>query len=353
MTQALALARMLRVAGHRVVKVFVGTSHVRSVPRYFAEGVGAPLDTFTAPTLVPAHDQRAVSVGATALNSTLRLPAYVAAGVRLARALRPDEVDVVVNFYDLVGALSRVVLGATIPSVALAHNYWFLHRAAAVPPGSPLSRGAFATLSRASLLRSDVRLALAFGPGPVDADLGLRVAPPLLRAPLGDRPATRGDYLLAYAVNPGYANDLATWHRDKRRPMEVHCFVEGGSRALRVPAATGLHVHDLDGNAFLERMAGCRAYVGSAGFESLCEAFWFGKPALAIPTDGQPEQVLNAWDAERHGVARTGSWDGLDDFLADPPVPDADAVRAFRTWTAEAPRHHVAAVEEAAYTPRS
>jgi hypothetical protein len=100
-------------------------------------------------------------------------------------------------------------------------------------------------------------------------------------------------------------------------------------------------------------MAGCRAYVGSAGFESLCEAFWFGKPALAIPTDGQPEQVLNAWDAERHGVARTGSWDGLDDFLADPPVPDADAVRAFRTWTAEAPRHHVAAVEEAAYTPRS
>jgi hypothetical protein len=99
-------------------------------------------------------------------------------------------------------------------------------------------------------------------------------------------------------------------------------------------------------------MAGCRGYIGSAGFESLCEAFHLGKPVLAVPTAGQPEQALNAWDADRHGVARTGGYDDLDAFVDDPPVPDAEAVHAFRTWVAEAPRHHVAAVEEAAYNPR-
>jgi hypothetical protein len=352
MTQALALARMLRVAGHRVVKVFLGRSHVRSAPRYFEEGVGVPVRTFPAPALVPDTERRAVSVGATALSSALRFPAYVAAGVRLARELRPGEVDVVVNFYDLVGALSRAVMGAPIPSVTLAHNYWFLHRAAGVPPGSPLTRGAFTLLTRASMLGSDVRLALAFGPGPVDAGLGLRVAPPLLRASLLDATPSPGDYLLAYAVNPGYANDLATWHRGRRGPVETHCFVEGGARALRVEAGAGFHMHDLDDVAFLQRMAGCRAYVGSAGFESLCEAFHFGKPVLAVPTARQPEQALNAWDAARCGVARAGSYAELDDFLERPPVPDPEAVRSFRAWAGEAPRHHVAAVEEAAYNPR-
>jgi len=351
MTQALALARILRVAGHRVVKVFVGASKVRSVPRYFEKGVGAPVRTFAAPTFVPERDRRAVSVGATALDSTLRLPAYVAAGVRLARSLRPDEVDVVVSFYDVVGALARVVLGAPVPSVTLAHNYWFMHRASGVPPCSPMMRAAFATLCRASMLRSDVRLALAFGPGPVDAEQGLRVAPPLLQPALLDVTPSDGDYLLAYAVNPGYANDLAKWHRRRRAP-EMHCFVEGGRRALRVDAPRGFHIHDLDGEAFLRLMAGCRAYVGSAGFESLCEAFHLGKPVLAVPTRGQPEQALNAWDAERHGVARAGRYDELDDFLEHPPEPDPDAVRAFRGWAAEAPRHHLAAVEEAAYNPR-
>ena len=352
MTQALALARMLRVAGHRVVKVFLGRSHVRAVPDYFVEGIGAPIRTFAAPTLVPERDHRGVSMGATALNSTLHLPAYVAAGVRLAREIRPDEVDVVVNFYELVGALSRVVLGAAIPSVTLAHNYWFLHRAASLPPGSQLTRAAVTTLSRASMLASDVRLALAFGPGPVDAELGLRVAPPLLRPRTLDTGTAHGDHLLAYAVNPGYANDLAAWHRRRRGPLEVHCFVEGGRRALHGDAPRGFHVHDLDGEAFLERMAGCRAYVGSAGFESLCEAFRLGKPVLAVPTEGQPEQVLNAWDAASRGVARAGSYEELDDFLDDLPVPDPEAVLGFRAWVGEAPRHHVAAVEEAAYNAR-
>lgn len=351
MTQALALARMLRVAGHRVVKVFVGASRVRSVPGYFQEGVGVDVHTFPAPTFVPERDRRAVSVGATALDSTLRFPAYVHAGVRLARALQPDDVDVVVNFYDVVGALARAVLGAPVPSVTLAHNYWFLHRAAGVPPGSPMMRAAFTLLCRASMLRSDVRLALAFAPGPVDAEVGLRIAPPLLRPALVDVTPFDGDYLLAYAVNPGYANDLATWHRRRRGP-EMHCFVEGGKQALRVDPPRGFHIHDLDGDAFLRRMAGCRAYVGSAGFESLCEAFYLGKPALAVPTSGQPEQSLNAWDAARHGVARSGTYDELDDFLDHLPVPDPEAVRAFRAWIAEAPRHHVAAVEEAAYNPR-
>jgi uncharacterized protein (TIGR00661 family) len=307
----------------------------------------------TAPPLGPAADRRGGAAAATAFNSALHLPAYVASGARLAAALRAARVDLVVNFFDLVGALSRAVLASGIPSVALAHNYLFLHPTSAGAPGSWSARRAFHLLSRASMLGAEVRVALSYGPAPDDPALRLRVAPPLLRASLRDTDPTPGSHLLAYAVNPGYANDLAEWHAGRGAPIEVHCFVEGGERALSTRPRTGFHTHDLDAVRFRERLIGCAGYVGSAGFEALCEAFYLGKPALAVPTEGHHEQGLNAWDAARHGAARAGTWADLDAFLERPPVPDPESVRAFRAWVGEAPRHHVAAVEEAAYNPRN
>ena len=91
--------------------------------------------------------------------------------------------------------------------------------------------------------------------------------------------------------------------------------------------------------------------MGSAGFESLCEAHYLGKPILAVPTQGQFEQTLNAWDAGRCGVARAGSYKDLDDFWRWPDLPDAAAVEKFRAWVASAPGRFVEAVERAAHVP--
>ena len=65
MTQALALARFLRAAGHEIVRVLVGTSPFRSVPDYFRDGIGAPVETYDAPTQVPDRAGRGVSVSRT------------------------------------------------------------------------------------------------------------------------------------------------------------------------------------------------------------------------------------------------------------------------------------------------
>ncbi len=61
---------------------------------------------------------------------------------------------------------------------------------------------------------------------------------------------------------------------------------------------------------FLGLMAGCRAVATTAGFESVAEAAWFGKPLLVVPVEGHYEQLLNAVDAVRHGFAiGDGSFD--------------------------------------------
>lgn|GEM_PF-6781368 len=83
---------------------------------------------------------------------------------------------------------------------------------------------------------------------------------------------------------------------------------------------------------FLRLMATSRAVVCSAGFESLSEAAWLGKPALAVPVEGHIEQMLNAVDMERTGLGRaSGRFDlsRLDDLKVE------GAHERFQSWVRE------------------
>ena len=343
MTQALALASMLRDAGHEVVRVMIGCSPHRSVPAYFVESIGAPVIEFEAPVQVPDDDRRGVSVARTLGDAVRRSPRFFQSAVAIAENV--EDVDVVVNLLDLVAGVSRGLFPSQTPALAVAHNYLFLHPDLTDAPGPARYRSAILAYARVTAARTVRKVALSFTPMRASPDTGLEVAPPLLRPGLDRLELRDGGYLLAYALNSGYGTSLIEWQR--RSGAEVHCFVEGGATALP-DAAPGFHAHNLDATALLESLAGCRAYVGSAGFESLCEAHYLGKPTLAVPTEGQFEQTLNAWDAERCGVARTGSYDDLDDFWRDPQAPEPARVQAFREWVARAPELLVEAVERTA-----
>jgi uncharacterized protein (TIGR00661 family) len=342
MTQALALAGFLKDAGHRVERVWVGASPFRTVPSYFVEGMDAPVETFDAPVQVPDRRGIGVSRVATATDVMRRLPSFVRAGRRIHEGTR--ELDIVVNVLDIVAALARVLHRSRVPHLSVAHNYIFLHPELHPLPGAEWARNSVLGWTRATSTRSRLRLALSFVPRmPVPSER-LVVVPPLLREGLDGIQRSDDGFLLAYALNAGYGDLLADWHRG-RPDIRVRCYLEGGAEALSTPPPGGFEVRDLDQQAFLHDLGRCRAFVGSAGFESLCEAYYLGKPVLAVPARGQFEQSLNAWDAERHGVARAGSYDDLDRFWDEHRAPNAAAVRAFQAWVEAAPEHHVRAVE--------
>jgi hypothetical protein len=349
MTQALALAGFLRAAGHYVDRVLLGTSPFRSVPDYFASRIDAPVETFDAPTLVPDRLGRGASTAGTAIDVLRRSPAFVRSIRKIRAATR--GVDVVVNFLDLMGGLSRLVPVTHAPSVAVAHNYLFLHPGLGELPGPHATRRLVMGYVGTTTVGSSRRIALSFGPVGGTAPEGLEVAPPLLRPRLQELDVRDEGHLLAYALNPGYGALLAEWQR--RHPeARVHCYLDGGRAALPTEPPPGFEVHALDDQAFMNHLASCRAYVGSAGFESICEAFWLGKPVLAVPTAGHFEQTLNAWDAERVGAARGGTYEDLDDFWSSPPVPPQGAVRDFRAWVARAPQVIVGLIERTASRSR-
>ncbi len=109
----------------------------------------------------------------------------------------------------------------------------------------------------------------------------------------------------------------------------------------------GLTFHRLHGRRFLEFMSRCRGYAGTAGFEAVCEAAYLGRPALVVPTAGHVEQLFNAVDAERAGLARWEWSFDLDLLLeARPPAPERTAT--FRRWVRSAPERIVRLIEVAA-----
>ena len=344
MTQALALARFLRDAGHEIAQVWVGTSPHRSVPAYFTEGIGAPVEGFDAPVQVPDRRGVAASPVATAVDALRRAPGFVRAARRLHEGTK--HLDVVVNFLDIVAGVSRTVHSSTVPAVAVAHNYLFLHPDLDPLPGATWVQRPVLGWTRATSAGASRRLALSFSSAAPVPSERLEVVPPLLRPGLDG--VERGDegFLLAYALNTGYGDLLAAWQR-AHPEVPVRCYLDGGAAALRERPGPGFEACDLHQERFLRDLGRCRAFVGSAGFEAICEAFYLGKAVLAVPTAGQYEQTLNAWDADRHGAARAGDYGDLWDFWRRLTPPSADRVDAFRSWVAEAPARHVAAVEAA------
>lgn len=75
----------------------------------------------------------------------------------------------------------------------------------------------------------------------------------------------------------------------ERSPLPVFLY-GAGQRASR----GNLHYRESSDEEFSERLAACRAVVSTAGNQLIGEAFYLGKPVLAFPEPGNPEQHVNA-----------------------------------------------------------
>jgi uncharacterized protein (TIGR00661 family) len=97
--------------------------------------------------------------------------------------------------------------------------------------------------------------------------------------------------VIAYAKAHPHIRIKAYW--DKKDAAEVEQVL---------PNLTLNRVHD---QRFLQDMAACKGLICTAGFESVCEAIYLGKPILVIPVAGQYEQACNALEVFHSGIGKT------------------------------------------------
>lgn len=303
LTQAISMERLLRENGHEVVCVLVGKSPARKLPAFFAETVQAPVELFESFNFVPSSSNRKASAIKTGLYNLFNIAVFFPSISFIKKRLLELNPDVVVNFYDILGSLGYSRSGLKSPMVCLGHQFLFLHKDFKFP--SRGYEGRFGLNFFSGLIARGARkiLALSFRAMPDDLTRGIKVVPPLLRPKVlslrradgSDDPSVmNGGYIHGYMLNSGFSQDVLKWHA-VHPSVPLRFFWDRQDEAPVKVVDDTLSFYYLDDEEFLRQMAGCKAYASTAGFESICEAMYLGKPLLMVPS--HIEQKCNAFDA--------------------------------------------------------
>lgn len=292
LTQAMTMERLLQEAGHEVSLMLVGKSPSRKLPSFFAEGVKSPVEQFESVNFVPSSNNRKADYAKTGLYNFFNLSAYLPSVRKIVKRLKDIRPYVVVNFYDMIGTNAFHLSRIDAPLVCVGHQFLFTHKDFSFPTFGYEGHVALNMFSEAVAFRASRILALSFRE--MKDDGKLHVVPPLLRREVLSMNPVPGDYIHGYLLNSGFSKDVLEWH-SKHPGIPLHFFWDRADEAPVKVIDENLSFHYLNDKEFLENMAGCRAYASTAGFESICEAIYLGKPLLMVPS--HVEQKCNAYDA--------------------------------------------------------
>lgn len=296
LTQAMTLERLLTGRGHEVVKILVGKSPQRMLPSFFTDGVGAPVDYFESMNFLPSSSNRKASMVKTVLFNGVEMYRFFPSAQFIRDEIRRSDADVVVNFYELMAGLAYFFYEINTPMVCIGHQYLFMHKDFGLPRQKYPASVGLDFFSRMTSIGASKLLALSFRDMPVDPGHDIVVVPPLLRPEVLEMEPSEGDYIHGYMLNSGFSEDVLEWHSGHPE-VPLHFFWDNWNAGKVHKVDDTLTFHLIDDKEFLKQMAGCKAYASTAGFESVCEAMWFGKPILMVPS--HIEQDINAFDASR------------------------------------------------------
>lgn len=327
LTQAITMEELLRRNGHEVVEVLVGKSNSRRLPGFFNRSIQAPVKRFLSPNFLPTPANKRVSLSRSVAYNTAKLPTYIKSINYIHHRIEESGADLVINFYELLTGLTYLFFRPSVPQISIGHQYLFLHRDFEFPDKNGINLWLLRFFTRLTCLGAQRKLALSFREMEDDEEEHIHVVPPLLRRDALSCEGAEGDYLHGYMVNSGFGENVRDWHRAHPEvPLHFFWDKQDEEEVCRIDGT--LSFHQIDDVKFLRYMAGCKAYATTAGFESVCEAMYLGKPLLMVPA--HIEQDCNAYDAARTGAGIVSDSFDLERLLefSEDYRPDA----TFRYW---------------------
>jgi uncharacterized protein (TIGR00661 family) len=346
LTQAMAVYDILRKTGMDVCCVLVGSSSQRVLPDFFIRNTGVPMVRVSSPNFVKDAAQKSIRPGKTFRRNLLKVGSYRKSILIIRRLVTFHRPDVIINFYEpLIGVYARLY-GPPCRILSVAHQYLYLHPAFEFPGNRWLEKAMIRFYTRLTAWGASRILALSFYEMPASRKSLLTVMPPLLRHKILQCHQTAGDYLLVYLLNCGYMDEILQWHL-KHPEIRIHCFTDSPKVRDEMQGEwkvdDSLTWHALDDKKFMDMMAGCRALATTAGFESVCEAMYLGKPVLMVPVSGHYEQWCNARDAARAGAGIHAERFDLDKLLQYLEI-HTERQKDFRQWVLTAEQVLIGAI---------
>ncbi|MEA5457428.1 glycosyltransferase family protein [Arcicella sp. LKC2W] len=345
LTQAISLFEILTNAGHQVVSVMVGMDNEHNLPTFFQEKIPLKVQTFPAPSLVYGQT-KAVKVWDTIRTHCMKVGKYRKSIQLLAQKVEEHKPDVIVNFYDMICGLYAQFYRPSIPVVCIGHQYLLLHNEFISLPNKQLDRFLLNLNTRLTSLNSTRKLALSFVEMPDDKANFIAVTPPLLRDEVKRLTPKSKPFILAYITHHKLSEDIINWHSN-HRDVQIHCFWNNKEFADEWQFRENLTFHQVNSEKFLTMMQECSGLVCTAGFESVCEAMYLGKPIMMVPVPNHIEQQINALDGERAGAGIADTVFNFNRFIEYLPVHE-NTSENFKNWQGQTSQLFLRHLEEVA-----
>ncbi|MFP4058915.1 MAG: glycosyltransferase family protein [Bacteroidales bacterium] len=331
MTQAIAMNKILEKNGHSITGVVIGKSKFRKIPLFFTRSFQCPLVEIESPNFASSSNQKGISILKTILYNSLKLPVFISSIKVLHGFIKQQEPDIIINFYEVLTGIYKKTHASTPPVYSIGHQFLLMHPDFVFPPRGILSRWLIKIHTRLTGMGSTKWLALSFKKMRDLPGSKIKIVPPLLREEVLKLKPKETNLYLVYVLNPGYAEHVKKYH-EENSSTEIHLFGANHSENEEIRLGDKFISHKIDDKKFLHYMSICKGYATTAGFESICEAMYLGKPALMIPSYKHFEQECNALDAESAGAgiaAHEFNLHLLDNFIAK---NDYRHTGSFREW---------------------
>jgi len=327
LTQAIALREMLAKDGHEVAAVLVGKSNRRELPSFFLENMQSKVLRFESPNFLPASKNKQTKIWVSIVYNLLKSITYLKSIYFIRKQIKRLNVDIVINFYEMLTGLTYAFFPPKIPYVCIAHQYIFLHPKFRFPKANKVELWMLRSFTRTTCIHASKLFAISVKKMDNVPKNRMVVIPPLLRKDVFEATISDGNYIHGYMLNDTYADEIIRF-QEKHPDIFIKFFWDRKGVQEVTVINDRLSFYRLNDKLFVKQMAGCRAYATTAGFESVCEAMYMGKPVLMVPT--HIEQACNAFEASLAGAGIVADDFQLDKLLEY--IPHYQKETSFRDW---------------------
>jgi uncharacterized protein (TIGR00661 family) len=299
MTQAIAFSKILEDQGHELSGVIIGKSKRRAIPEFFSREIKVPIHLAESPNFACDKAEKKILIGKTIRQNLAKASTFWRSLKEIHEVVQTEQPDVILNFYDLLGGLYNGIFRPEAQYWVIGHQYLIYHPKFIFAPQKGLNKFFFKVNTRLTAIGASEKLALSFYE--LESTSEITVVPPLLREEVKKLTPTQDDFFLTYMVNSGYGKEVLAFAKANPK-LNIRAYWDKKDAAETEKPLPNLSFHRVHDKNFLRDMAACKGLVSTAGFESICEAMYLGKPVMVIPVKGQYEQACNALDSVYSGA---------------------------------------------------
>ncbi len=330
LTQALTLAEKLRAEGHEIAGAVLNENPYRKLPDFFINGIACPLHFINSPYFLKNPSNTGINLTKSIFFNIFRFSKYFKS-LRTVRALcKQINPDIIINFYEPIVGLYYFFLRPKIACYCLGHQFFLDHPTFQRPKGHKIDHFLLLIYGKLISFGAKYKIALSFTNEKDALAKKLLVCPPLIRKEIKYLKPENHSFILSYLLNDGYCQQIINWSKENPQQI-IEAFWDKNNEVIAHKFEQNLTFHPISGQLFLDFLKDCSSYVSTAGFESICEAAYLQKNILMIPTINHYEQLCNAIDAKRAGLAESDNYFNID-LILNKKANSENTKLAFKNW---------------------